>query len=239
MTALVFIKNGRPATDSLMVAEVFGKEHARVMRDIRELGCSEDFRLGNFAESSYTNAQGREMPRIFMTEQGFTLLAMGYTGSEAMNFKETYIAEFDRMRESLSRPRELTRLELIELARDAELARLETEKKNAELEYQLRIQEPKVALYDVAMQAVNAQPIGTVAKSLSVGPNKLFAFLREHHILISQGAKYNLPYQEYLDRGYFEVRQYTITHKTSGIENKTQTLVTPKGVAYIHKLLTA
>lgn len=222
-----------------MVAEVFGKEHARVMRDIRELGCSEDFRLGNFAESSYTNAQGREMPRIFMTEQGFTLLAMGYTGSEAMNFKETYIAEFDRMRESLSRPRELTRLELIELARDAELARLETEKKNAELEYQLRIQEPKVALYDVAMQAVNAQPIGTVAKSLSVGPNKLFAFLREHHILISQGAKYNLPYQEYLDRGYFEVRQYTITHKTSGIENKTQTLVTPKGVAYIHKLLTA
>ena len=101
MTELVFVVNSRPVTDSLTVAEVFNKEHARVMRDIRELGCSEEFRVGNFAESSYTNQQNREMPKIIMSEQGFTLLVMGYTGENAMRFKEQYIAEFERMRKTL------------------------------------------------------------------------------------------------------------------------------------------
>ncbi|QPC47140.1 hypothetical protein G8O30_16010 (plasmid) [Mangrovibacillus cuniculi] len=54
---LVFVQSDKVVTDSLMVAEVFGKEHARVMRDIRELGCSKEFRVGNFAESSYVNQQ--------------------------------------------------------------------------------------------------------------------------------------------------------------------------------------
>lgn len=101
MNQLVFIENGRAVTDSLTVAEVFGKEHARVLRDIRELQCSDNFRVGNFAESTYTNAQGRDMPKYLITEKGFTLLAMGYTGQKAMEFKERYIAEFERMRQQL------------------------------------------------------------------------------------------------------------------------------------------
>jgi Rha family phage regulatory protein len=98
---LVFIENGRPVTDSLTVAEAFGKGHDKVLRDIRELGCSEEFRLANFGESYYVNHQGRKMPRYIMTEQGFTLLVMGYTGQRAMEFKEKYIAEFHQMRERL------------------------------------------------------------------------------------------------------------------------------------------
>ena len=50
-----------------------------------------------------------------------------------------------------------------------------------------------MALYELAMQAHNSQPIGTVAKSLGIGPNKLSAFLREKRVLISQGVRYNLP----------------------------------------------
>ncbi|CAM4101422.1 Rha family transcriptional regulator [Paenibacillus alkaliterrae] len=99
---LVFVENNRPVTDSLTVAETFGKDHSRVMRDIRELGCSEVFRVGNFAESVYLNQQGRETPKFLMTEQGFALLAMGYTGKKAMSFKEQYILEFDNLRIQLS-----------------------------------------------------------------------------------------------------------------------------------------
>ncbi|QDY86324.1 phage antirepressor protein [Paenibacillus polymyxa] len=101
MTQLVFIQKGQAVTDSLTVANSSGKEHARVLRDIRELQCSEEFRIGNFAESTYKNAQGRDTPKIIMTEQGFTLLAMGYTGPKAMEFKERYITEFHRMRQQL------------------------------------------------------------------------------------------------------------------------------------------
>lgn len=99
---------------------------------------------------------------------------------------------------------------------------------------QLALQAPKVALYDTAMQAVNAQPISTVAKVLGVGPNKLFAWLRDEGILMRHGSRYNLPKAEYMDRGLFTVREYSITHMTQGIQNKAQTLVTAKGLAYIH-----
>ncbi|MFS0776228.1 Rha family transcriptional regulator [Neobacillus sp. 3P2-tot-E-2] len=111
MNKLVFVENGQAVTDSLTVAEVFGKEHARVMRDIRELGCSEEFRVGNFAESTYVNSQNKEMPMYFMSKKGFTLLAMGYTGKEAMKFKEAYIDEFERMEDELKKPRPLSERE--------------------------------------------------------------------------------------------------------------------------------
>lgn len=97
----MFVENSRVVTDSITVADVFGKEHARVMRDIRTLGCSEEFRVGNFAESSYVNLQGRDMPKFIITEQGFALLVMGYTGQRAMEFKERYISEFHSMQQQL------------------------------------------------------------------------------------------------------------------------------------------
>lgn len=105
---------------------------------------------------------------------------------------------------------------------------------NRERDEQLYLQAPKVALYDTAMSAHNNFTMERVSKTIGYGRNKLFDFLREIKVLRTN----NMPYQEYLDRGYFDVRQYSITHLTSGIENKTQTLVTPKGMAYIHKLLT-
>lgn len=98
---LVYIDKGRAVTDSLTVAEAFGKEHRRIMQDIRELQCSEEFRLHHFVQSDYTNGQGRQTPKFLMTEQGFTLLVMGYTGPQAMKFKEDYIQAFDRMRQQL------------------------------------------------------------------------------------------------------------------------------------------
>lgn len=100
---LVFVDNNKPVTDSLTVAEVFNKSHDKVLRDIRILGCSEEFRVSNFGESSYTNIQGRETPKIVLTEQGFTMLAMGYTGQKAMEFKEKYIQAFHEMRSEIDR----------------------------------------------------------------------------------------------------------------------------------------
>lgn len=86
---------------SLDVAETFGKEHARVLRDIRELDCSDEFRVGNFAESYYLNTQNKKQPMYYMTRDGFTLLVMGYTGEKAMRFKEAYIKQFNAMEKAL------------------------------------------------------------------------------------------------------------------------------------------
>jgi Rha family phage regulatory protein len=86
---------------SLDVAETFEKEHYHVLRDIKELECSEEFRLSNFGESSYRNSQNKKQPMYYMTRDGFTLLVMGYTGKKAMQFKEAYIKQFNAMEKQL------------------------------------------------------------------------------------------------------------------------------------------
>lgn len=86
---------------SLDIAETFGKEHKRVLQDIRELECSEDFRRHNFVQSSYVNSQNKKQPMYYVTRDGFTLLAMGYTGEKAMKFKEGYIRQFNAMEKLL------------------------------------------------------------------------------------------------------------------------------------------
>lgn len=86
---------------SLDIAETFGKEHARVLRDIRDLDCSDEFRVGNFAESYYINTQNKKQPMYYITRDGFTLLVMGYTGEKAMRFKEAYIRQFNAMEKAL------------------------------------------------------------------------------------------------------------------------------------------
>ena len=83
--------------DSLFVAQAFEKRHDNVLKDIRELDCSDKFRLLNFEESSYRNAQGKKQPAYCMTRDGFVFLAMGYRGKKAAEFKELYIRRFNEM----------------------------------------------------------------------------------------------------------------------------------------------
>lgn len=86
---------------SLDIADTFGKEHKNVLKDIRELGCSEEFGRLNFELSYYINSQNKKQPMYYITKDGFTLLAMGYTGDIAMKFKEVYIKQFNAMEKAL------------------------------------------------------------------------------------------------------------------------------------------
>lgn len=86
---------------SLDIAGTFEKRHDNVLKDIRELECSNEFRLLNFEESYYVNSQNKRQPMYYMTKDGFTLLVMGYTGEKAMRFKEAYIKQFNAMEKAL------------------------------------------------------------------------------------------------------------------------------------------
>lgn len=94
----VFADNHDTArVDSRYVAQFFEKEHKNVIRDIRELDCSDEFRRLNFEQSSYKNEQGKKQPCYYMTRDGFVFLAMGYRGKKASHFKELYIKRFNEM----------------------------------------------------------------------------------------------------------------------------------------------
>lgn len=86
---------------SLDVADTFEKEHKNVLKDIRELECSEEFGRLNFEPTTYKDKFNREQPMYYITRDGFTLLAMGYTGEKAMMFKEAYIKQFNAMEKAL------------------------------------------------------------------------------------------------------------------------------------------
>lgn len=98
---LVKVKNGSLVTDSLIVAEVFEKEHKDVLRAIENLDCSQEFRGRNFAPSNYMNSQGKSLSCVEMTRDGFTFLAMGFTGAKAAAWKEKYIVAFNAMEQTL------------------------------------------------------------------------------------------------------------------------------------------
>jgi Rha family phage regulatory protein len=101
-TPSLSIENGQVTTTSLQISEHFGKGHNLVMRAIRNLECSDEFRLCNFAQSSYINEQGKEQPCYRITRDGFVFLAMGFTGKEAAQWKEAYITAFNRMERELN-----------------------------------------------------------------------------------------------------------------------------------------
>lgn len=121
ITDLVVIENNQPMTTSLKVAEVFGKRHDNVLRAIASLECSDDFRVLNFEETMELIQAGpvtRNIPVVRMTRDGFTFLAMGFTGSRAAEFKERYIAEFNRMEAALrerQEPQPMSPIEMLEL----------------------------------------------------------------------------------------------------------------------------
>lgn len=108
MLNVVKIVDGKAVTTSRKVAEIFEKQHKDILRAIRELEIPADYRERNFAPSVYEqpNPSGGkpiQQPEYLITRDGFTILAMGFTGKKAMQFKIAFINAFNTMEEELKR----------------------------------------------------------------------------------------------------------------------------------------
>lgn len=108
MNSLVFIKNNEVVTDSLTVSAVFDKRHDSVMRDIRNLDCSESFNLHNFVEVEYLDERNRSYKKYLIKRDGLAFLVFGYTGKKAAEYKEKYIHAFNEMEKKLNEPKVLS-----------------------------------------------------------------------------------------------------------------------------------
>lgn len=105
------VVEGRAVTSSFKVAEYFGKKHSDVVRAVDDLiAKNQELQvLRNFARYSETvslNDKGatRKVPAYWMDRKGFCLLAMGFTGAKALEFKCAFYDEFERMEEALRAP---------------------------------------------------------------------------------------------------------------------------------------
>lgn len=99
MENLVILKDRQAVTTSLQLAENFGKRHDHILRDLDELKEGLTQNWGDlFNESTYVHPQNKQEYRmIYMNRDGFTLLAMGFTGKKALQFKLAYINAFNEM----------------------------------------------------------------------------------------------------------------------------------------------
>lgn len=250
MKDLVFKgESNQVLTNSLLVAEKFGKEHQHVLRDVRNLINGGVSKIGDtpaFAEATYIHPQnGQEYPMFIMNRDGFTLLAMGFTGEKALQFKLEYINAFNKMEETIKNggfnvPKSFREALLLaaEQQEVIENQQKQIEEKNAKIE----ADKPKV-LFSEAVSASNKSIlVRELAKLITqngyqIGEKQLYERLRKAGYLCSSGESYNQPTQTYMNMGLFHLK------KTSVIcdgESKvyTVTKVTPKGQIYfINKFL--
>ena len=102
MNELITVVDGKPVVTSKQVADHFGKQHRNVLVDIKNLlSDSGEFGELNFLLTTYISSQNKELPCYEMTRDGFTLLAMGYTGKDALLWKVKYIEAFNAMEREL------------------------------------------------------------------------------------------------------------------------------------------
>lgn len=102
---LITTPQGQPMTTSLVIAEKFGKRHKNVLQAIRNIECSEQFRRLNFQPTFFDipgpNGSVRQEECFNITRDGFSFLAMGFTGKEAAQWKEKFIEAFNAMERAL------------------------------------------------------------------------------------------------------------------------------------------
>lgn len=216
MKELVFKgESNQVLTNSLLVAEKFGKEHRNVIQSIRELlkGAADFSAHPMYVESVYIHPQnGQEYPMYIMNRDGFTLLAMGFTGEKALQFKLEYINAFNKMEETIKNggfnvPKSFREALLLaaEQQEVIENQQKQIEEKNAKIE----LDKPKVLFSEAVTTSKTSILIGDLAKiikqnGVEMGQNRLFSWLRDNGYLIKRkGSDFNMPTQKSMEMKLF------------------------------------
>lgn len=224
---------GNPVTNSLLVAEKFGKQHKHVLESIKNIVSSAENSAQFFYSTAYIDPSGKSNSMYVMNRDGFTLLAMGFTGKKAMQFKVEYIQLFNQIEQALKSNQQLdfsnpdTVLMLAQNWKEEQQKRIEAEKRAA-------VMQPKADFVDRAVDMGHLTDIGQAAKILKLpfGRNTLFKKLQEEGIFF-KGR--NEPKQEYIQRGYFELREKEIPRDNHPSFMVTKVLVTQKGLFWLSK----
>lgn len=211
MNDIVYLEQNKAVTDSLIIADMFDKQHFNVLRDIRNLDSSEKFNAINYELVKYKDKKGEERDYYRMTRDGFIFLVMGYTGKNAAQIKESYISAFNQMEKKLLEIASGHKLPnykeaLRELADSIEenerLKNWNKQLKNQVLEYKHKKQK-----YDEMISIPSTDDVSTAAKILGCKPYYLFELMRSKKITFYNKDGQNVPYQKYIDAGWFVIEK--------------------------------
>lgn len=220
-------ENGQVLASSREVAEKFGKRHDSVLRDIDNLIKSDSTILWSemFKETTYTNSRGKDYRCFDMNRDGFSLLCMGFTGKEALEWKLKYINAFNQMEEKLKSSTQLTEEEKYKLmlfSKDAsEVAYAHNklvEIATAPLVAEIKEQKPKVEYHDDVLNKEGLITTTVIAKDLGFkSATKLNKIMNMNKIIFKNQSGTWCPYADYewlISDGYADYQSYTQEHSS-------------------------
>lgn len=215
---------GIPAMSSLEIAKITSKNHADVMRDIRNTLEQAGIVESRFA-GYYIASNGKQNPCYLLPRRECDLVISGYS----VKYRLAIIDRWHELegKQAFQIPQTLP--DALRLA--ADLA-----EKNAVQAAQLAIAAPKVAFHDAVTESNTVCQLAVAAQvaKLPFGRNTLFQKLRELGVLFSGGDRHNLPKQEFIQRGLFTVNERKFERPDTGEPIVTfTTYATQKGIAWI------
>ncbi len=226
-------QNGKQVIDSREVAGMVEKPHKDLLKAIRKyceyISNGRNFSpVDFFIESSYLDSKGESRPCYLLTKKGCDLVANKMTGEKGILFTASYVTAFEKMRETLQPKLPTTYKEALQQL----LVQVE---ENEKLQLENKEMKPKAEFFDAVADSKTAIQMGEVAKVLDmgIGRNKLFEILRRNKVLMNN----NIPYQKYIDSGYFRVVETKFTKPDGDTCVNIKTLVYQKGINYIKRLV--
>lgn len=258
MTGLVYRgKDNQPLTNSLLVAETFGKEHRNVLRDIKNLiegGVLKNEQTPMFEETTYMSEQNKQIyPLYVMNQDGFTLLAMGFNGKKAMEFKLKYIEAFNAMKKQIEQSKPsvpqnyLEALKsLVKAEEEKQQLALENKQKdetiitiskaNVELGNKITEMLPKVSYYDRILQSNATMTITQIAQDYGMSAIAMNKELESMRIQHKERGQWIL-YAQFLKGGYVHSRAVDIIRRDGRHDVKYNTEWTTKGRLFLYEAL--
>nr|DAQ05392.1 MAG TPA: regulatory protein [Caudoviricetes sp.] len=250
--------SNQPLTNSKLVAEVFGKNHKDVMKAIRNLteGSAQNCAvLEMFSESTYLNEQNKEQPMFIMNQDGFTLLAMGFNGKKAMEFKLKYIEAFNAMKRQIEQSNPSVPQNYLEALKS--LVKAEEEKQQLALENKKQQEQivtiskanmelgskitemlPKVSYYDRILQSNATMTVTQIAQDYGMSAMRLNKELESMRIQHKVRGQWIL-FAQFLEGGYVHSRAVDIVRSDGRHDVKYNTEWTTKGRIFLYESLKA
>lgn len=226
---------------SLQIAEITGKQHSNVMRDIRNLlEQLEDrqqfsFEL-MFINRNLPNGGSKQEPYYNLTKKDSLLLASGYDA----NLRAKIINRW----EELERQKQTGGFQVPQTFADALLLAAEQQKQLESLAEQNKLQTqqlkqaaPKVEYFENVLQSVNTYTSTQLAKEVGLkSADQLHKKLREMKVMYYQSGQWLLT-AKYCGKDYTKPRTTQFTRSDGSVGTNTITVWTEKGRAFIHKLI--
>ena len=222
MNIQVLEANNVLTMSSLEIAELTGKQHKDVIRDIRNMLNQLEIQSAQFC-ADYKDSKGRVYPCYNLPKRETLILVSGYSVAMRARIIDRWQELEQKESAQFKMPKTLSEALLL-AGQQAALAE--------ERQRLLEQQKPKVEFAETVERSDGTLTMGEFAKLLpkewKIGRNKLFKWLRDNKYLM----KDNVPYQRYVNEGLFEVME-TVNEYDSQDYINLLTLITGKGQLHV------